>query len=234
MTEPGDWMVIANRVRVPGSTKAFLWDMDGVLLDTLTLDYETVDGLLRRYLPLHPGVDRAFIQSIFAYDPEEFWRRIVAQGGTALETKPFAQLLREYEDIRRDATPPCNPGIREILEALREQGIRAAVVSNNPEADVRKMLSNAGILELFNEVVGNDRPGVRKKPAPDPYLAAALRLAVHPTNCVVVEDSLLGLEAGNAAGCYTVGVQTGSASLQDLNDCGLADSVYASFAGVEQ
>ena len=223
--------LLAGRLPVPAGTAAVLWDMDGVLLDTLRLDLDCVTALLRSAAPGSAGVDATVIRRNFAYDPPEFWRRLLAAAGVDLPPARRAALVEEYERLRATAVPALNPGIAEILRAAREQGLRQAVVSNNPAAAVRTMLGDAGILDRFDAVVGNDRPGLASKPAPDTYLEAARVLGVEPGRCVVVEDSLLGGSAGRAAGCVTVGVATGGCDLDELVGSALFDACVESFRG---
>lgn len=225
-------LLLAERLVVPGDTAALLWDMDGVLLDTLGLDFEICNRLLAEHLGGRgaqdetPTVSRDFIRSIFAFHPDEFWRRILARVGEepgidgALEA--LDPILDEYEEARRTATFALNPGIAEILAAATEAGLPMAVVSNNPTADVRAILTAAGIADMFREILGNDLEALAKKPAPDTYRAAARRLGVPIERCTVVEDSPLGLEAGHRSGARVVAVATGGNELAELLATGFA------------
>ena len=104
-----------------------------------------------------------------------------------------------------------------------------AVVSNNPEAEVVAITENSGILPLFDLVVGNDGKGRAKKPAPDSYVFAAQTLAVPISECAVIEDLVLGLNAGRAAGAYTIGVASGAESFAHLAASQLADVCHTAF-----
>ena len=57
---------------------------------------------------------------------------------------------------------------------------------------------------------------MREKPAPDMYIYALKQLGIAPGEAVVVEDSLLGGESGKGAGCFTIGVATGTTPKEDL------------------
>jgi imidazoleglycerol phosphate dehydratase HisB len=102
------------------------------------------------------------------------------------------------------------------------------VVSNNPHLEIRKILAGAGL--VADVIVGNDEPGLRKKPAPDTYREAAARLGLPSSLCVAVEDSLLGAEAASTAGCYTVAVATGANSFRELAQSRHVSRCYTSFA----
>ena len=74
-----------------------------------------------------------------------------------------------------------------VLSAARAAGLRQAVVSNNPQDEVVKILANSGLLDSFDVVAGNDGSGRAKKPAPDSYLFAAKALGLGGGRCGAVE-----------------------------------------------
>lgn len=226
-------MILANRIALSNEIRAILWDMDGVLLDTLGLDIELCNKLVQQYFGNRVQLPRSFIRSIFAYHPPEFWRRILEyvekEYGITGALEHLDSIFPKYNDIRNSTTFKPNPGILEILIDARIHGIMCAVVSNNPTQDVKKIIMQAGLTKYFDQIIGNDIQNLQKKPAPDTYLLGAELLGVIPQRCAVVEDSLLGAEAGCRAGCFTIGVCTGSADLKSLESCQFADCVYTSF-----
>jgi HAD superfamily hydrolase (TIGR01509 family) len=226
-------MMLANRIIIEDQTKAILWDMDGVLLDTLGLDVTVCNDLVQQYFGNRVVLSKEFIRSIFAYHPPEFWRMILAFVEKNFDIPGALQFLDEilpkYNEIRNNTIFKPNPGIIETLKSAKEQAIKCAVVSNNPTKDVRQIISQAKLFDYFDHIIGNDIKNLQKKPAPDTYLLAAELLGVAPEKCIVVEDSLLGAEAGHAAGCFTIGVCTGSADFQSLESCLWTNCVYTSF-----
>jgi HAD superfamily hydrolase (TIGR01509 family) len=226
-------MQLANRINLADQTQAILWDMDGVLLDTLGLDVIVCNDLVKQYFGNQVVLSREFIRSIFAYHPPEFWRLILAfvqkNCGIPEALQFLDEIFPKYNEIRNNTVFKPNPGIIEILKGAKEQAIKCAVVSNNPTEDVKQIITQAGLVDYFNHIIGNDIKKLQKKPAPDTYLFAAELLGVAPGNCVVVEDSLLGAEAGRTAGCFTIGVCTGSADFSELETCPWTDCVYTSF-----
>lgn len=227
-------MILANRFLFPDDKEAILWDMDGVLLDTLSFDYELCNRLLQMHLHENASVSRSVIREYFPYDLPEFWRRLVAVAEADLvepdRTAAIERLVGAHEKERRAAVCPLNPGVESILSEARKQGLKQAVVSNNPTEEVCEMLRRSKILELFDDVIGNDLEDIAKKPAPDTYLLATRRLNVEPARCVVVEDSLLGAEAGHRAGCFVAGTATGASEFKSLNASPFVDTAYTSFA----
>ncbi|MBF0629038.1 MAG: HAD-IA family hydrolase [Magnetococcales bacterium] len=225
--------LLAQRLLLPVGCAAILWDMDGVLIDSLGLDIRICNQLISaRFKVEHPLPDE-FIRSIFALHPPAFWRRIFEyleeQHGLTCDSASRAAILQHYETARIETAFDLLPGIAEILQAARLAGLRMAVVSNNATRDVQAILIRSGIHDAVDLVIGNDLEGFQKKPAPDGYLHAARQLGVTPEQCVVIEDSLLGLEAGFRAGCHTVAVTTGGTRFDTLAGCGMASQVYTAF-----
>lgn len=101
---------------------------------------------------------------------------------------------------------PLMPGALDLLDALAAAAVPTALVSSSYRVLVDVVLAAVG-RDRFAVTVAGDEVG-RGKPDPQPYLTAAARLGVDPCRCVVLEDSLAGVLAGEAAGCVTVAVPT--------------------------
>jgi HAD superfamily hydrolase (TIGR01509 family) len=91
------------------------------------------------------------------------------------------------------------------VRSLRSRGIPVAVASSSPRERLQRTLGRAGLLDAFDVVVSGDEVA-HGKPAPDMFLLAASRLGVEPRACVVIEDSPPGVQAGIAAGMFTLAV----------------------------
>jgi len=219
---------------IPIDTQAILWDMDGVLIDSLSLDLIVCNQLLEQYFGEHIVISKTFIRSIFAYDSVKFWTLILAFVEKTYHIsevmKPLDQILDRFHQARQSCLFELNPGISDILQkAHSKPSLKIAVVSNNPTEDVKDILDRCGIAHYFDNVIGNDIQKMAKKPAPDTYLLAAQSLEVKPEKCVVIEDSLIGIEAGYRANCYTIGVATGGTDFKMLEQVQWAQKVYRSF-----
>lgn len=98
------------------------------------------------------------------------------------------------------------PGAMAAVRAVVAAGIPVAVASNSARAELAAKLARLGLVEPFAGRAFSFEDVRRPKPAPDLYLAAARACGADPAQCVVVEDSLLGAEAGMAAGCRVLGL----------------------------
>lgn len=98
---------------------------------------------------------------------------------------------------------PQKPYLLETLQRLHAAGVRMAVVSASPRADVLRNLRSAGAETYFDAIVSGDM-GLPGKPRPDMYLRGAALVGVPIGQCAVLEDSPHGLRAGRDAGAYTI------------------------------
>lgn len=94
------------------------------------------------------------------------------------------------------------PGIERFLSEVREAQIPAAVVTN-ATTSVARRTANAAPEGTFSVIIGNDET-THPKPNPQPYLLAAERLGVDPTQCVAIEDSPSGVRSASAAGMRVI------------------------------
>ena len=200
-------------ISVPDNTKAILWDMDGVLIDSLGLDLTVTNELLNIYFGEKVILSREYITSIFGYTIPEFWGRIFKKIETELGIQSSEELcgriVDEYTAHRLKSTFSILPGVERALADAKKSGIQNAVVSNNPVVQIQEILSKAGIIKNFDLVVGNDSvSGLKNKPEPDMYVYALKQLKIGPEDGVVVEDSLIGVEAGKRAGCSVIAIAT--------------------------
>jgi len=97
------------------------------------------------------------------------------------------------------------PGAVAAVRAVAAAGLVVAVASNSGRAELVSKLDRLGLAEAFGPRVFSFEDVARPKPAPDIYRAAAAACGAAPADCVVVEDSLLGAQAGIAAGCRVLG-----------------------------
>jgi HAD superfamily hydrolase (TIGR01509 family) len=229
---PAD-MYPADLLQLPERTAGVLWDMDGVLVDTLAQDSAIVDEILQESFPGAPSVPFNSIKRYFPLDLRTFWSSVLSEVDIKVSQTGLDRLEARHHEFRESRPAPLHRGVGRILAAIRDSGIRQAVVSNNPDRDIRGVLEQVELLPMFDALVSNDVPGLRKKPHPDPYLEGARRLGVSPDSCLAVEDSLIGVEASAGAGCYTVGVATGAASFRQLSESSFTNRTYSSFTAAD-
>lgn len=129
------------------------------------------------------------------------------------------------------AAAPMMPAVdlRAVLGGLKARGLRLGLATNDTEHPARVHLEKAGVLDLFDYVVGCDS-GWGGKPAPGQLLEFLRRFDLTPSRVAMVGDSLHDLDAGRAAGMHAVAVLTGMAEHDDL--AGHADVVLDNIGGL--
>ena len=105
------------------------------------------------------------------------------------------------------------PGVAAWLQ--RSAGLPVALATNGERPNIDFVLDGADLRSWFRVIVDGSQVS-RPKPAPDVYLRAARELGVAPRNCIVFEDSAVGVAAARAAGMRVVGVLTCHGALEDV------------------
>ncbi len=115
----------------------------------------------------------------------------------------FEECCRIYEEVKLGHIKPYS-GVREVLERLKEMGMKLAVVTDALNGHALKRLQRAELLHYFDVVVSGDMTG-KRKPEPDSIRLALNRLGVRPEEAVMVGDSIRrDIEAGKRLGMITV------------------------------
>ena len=180
---------------------AVLFDLDGTVLDPNGSIRATIDHVLAA-----AGLEPIAPEEVLVGMP---LRDILAL--RAAEPARVEALVAHYRRHFGDTTwrlVRWIPGVRGVVEGLRAQGTRTAVVTTKGEGEADRLLRDLGVRGLFDTVVGDDdeRP---VKPDPAPVLEACRRLGVAPWEAAMVGDTRFDVEAGRAAGCRTVAVLWG-------------------------
>ncbi|HEX3583771.1 MAG TPA: HAD family phosphatase [Thermoanaerobaculia bacterium] len=147
-------------------------------------------------------------------------------GWTTAEDELYAMRHRHFLEALANPALRFMPGVERVIRELHSRGVTLAITTSAAGDAVDLLLRRFGIRELFALIV--DGTEVKAgKPDPEGYLLTARKLGVAPRDCVVFEDSHVGVLAAKAAGMYCVAVRNPSARApQDVN---AADLVLASF-----
>lgn len=187
------------------SYQTAVFDLDGTLLDTLEdLYLATNQALALHGLPLR---SRDEVRLFVGNGVEMLIRRAVP-ADTDEETAfaVLADFKIAYAAICEDHTKPYD-GILDMLTALRERGIRVAVVSNKFDAATKKLCEKY-FGELVEVAIG-EQAGVRKKPAPDTVYEALKELGVTAEGAVYIGDSDVDIQTAKNCGMPCISVTWG-------------------------
>lgn len=188
---------------MPYQTAVF--DLDGTLLDTLEDLYLATNAALERHSLPRRSRDEV---RLFVGNGVEMLIRRAVPAGTDEETifAVLADFKTTYAAICEDHTKPYD-GILDMLTALRERGIRVAVVSNKFDAATKKLCEKY-FGDLVEVAIG-ERAGVRKKPAPDTVYEALKELGVTAEGAVYIGDSDVDIQTAENCGIPCISVMWG-------------------------
>ena len=191
------------KLKLPeGNFRAYLFDCDGTIADSMPLHYNAWTAVLAEWNCEYP-------EEVFYSWGGKPVRKIIAD----LNEINGLQMPIESVAMRKEglylAQTPLLKAIPEVLEHIEAAHGRIpfAVVSGSTRDSVVGSLSVLGLLEKFDTIVSAE-DYKRGKPAPDGYLLAAERLGVSPADCLVFEDTEMGVESATAAGMASVKVPT--------------------------
>jgi len=188
-----------------------IFDLDGVIIDSMPFHQRA----WQRYLEvtgigshdslefMHGQRNEEIVRALLG--PEADLETVIAHG--AAKEQMYRAMLREQLGEH------LVPGIAEWLEHV--SGAPIALATNAERANVDFVLDGARLRPYFEAIVDGSQVE-RPKPAPDVYLRAAELLGIPPRNCIVFEDSPVGVAAAVAAGMRVVGVLTHAAALDGI------------------
>jgi HAD superfamily hydrolase (TIGR01509 family) len=185
--------------------QAVIFDLDGVIADTEPLKFAAYQTVFREAygieLPTEDVTWRGMKeQSVIAYWFNKF--QLTGEPKKLIQAKRAAY----HSFLERGQISPV-PGINKFVQWLElTQKLRGVATSSSRQEAVT-VLENLGIVKAFNAIATRDDIQ-QLKPHPEVYLTVASTLRIHPSKCVVFEDSQSGVSAAKAAGMFCVGVLT--------------------------
>ena len=207
---------------------AVLFDFDGILVDT---EWEIYQAWLETFQQHGQDLPLSLYTRCIGSDFDAWSPKLHLEDLTQLQFDWIK--MDERRQIRiRSALEEQGPisGVVDVLKLLGELGIPISVVSSSSHHWVDGWLEKLGLSAFFQEIVcKGDAPKI--KPAPDLFLEASRRLKVDPSDCLVIEDSLNGLNAAKAAGMMAWIVPNRVTSGLDFSQ---ADRVLSGFSEMEQ
>jgi len=185
--------------------KGFIFDLDGVIVDTAKYHYmawkKLAEGLgisfSKKKNEQLKGVSR--VRSL---------EKILDWGNIELAKADFDRLLSEKNDdylshIAQMDTKEILPDVLRVIALLKKHDCPIALGSASKNA--RRILEEVELLDTFDAIVDGNKV-TKAKPDPEVFLIAANEIGMPPANCVVFEDAIAGIRAANAAGMYSIGI----------------------------
>lgn len=193
----------ATITRISKRISAFIFDLDGVIVDSTEVHSEVWLEYLKPF-----GVNATGIrETMHGRRNDEIVRALFGEGLSLPEVEAHGTAKEAL--YRKVMIPQLQsrlvPGVREFV--ARYAHLPLAVASNAEPANVTAILDAAGLRDWFRVVVDGHQVKM-PKPHPEIYWKASERLGAHPEECLVFEDSAAGVAAAKAAGCRVIGLST--------------------------
>lgn len=184
---------------------AFLFDLDGVIVDTAIYHYQ---AWRRMANTLGFDISEEFNETLKGVSRVDSLNLILAEGGLTLPDDRKAELAAQkngwYLELVSQMTPDSMlPGIPAFFAQLRTTNLKVALGSVSKNS--RLILERIGMTNAFDAIIDGNKI-TNSKPDPEVFLKGAAELNVAPAECVVFEDAVAGIAAGKAGGMRTVGI----------------------------
>lgn len=194
--------------------KAVIFDMDGVIIDSEPLHFESSRMTMGEY-----GVKLCFedMKEYVGVSSRETFAVLKRKFGIedTLEALLKKQAIHEMEVFEEERLEPMR-GLVSLLEYLEVRNMKTALASSSRRELIETVLKGLGMVKHFGAVVSGEDVE-RGKPEPDIFLKAASMLGCKSKNCIVIEDSAQGIQAGLAANMFVYGVHNPNSGYQDLS-----------------
>ncbi len=181
--------------------KAFLFDLDGVLIDSEPLHGEAWKETAALF-----GLN-------LTYDQLKLLRgkRRIDCANELIELIPKTVKIEDFLSLHKPisrrliSTAEAMPGSENLIKRCHKNNIPMALVTSSSNESLKIKTSHHKWMNLFSiKVLGDDKLLNQGKPAPDPYLLAAEKLNIAPQECWAVEDSISGVSSALKAGCFVL------------------------------
>lgn len=181
--------------------RAVVFDFDGLLVDSETLFHRVYAEILADHG--HPFTRNDYSAGYAGRPVPAIARAFVTDFKLPLSSEEVARRIHADEAALRAEGVPLKPGARELLDHLKARGYGIGVASSSQRPRAMNVLEQHGLVDFFAASAFAEDIS-RGKPDPEVFLLAAARLGIDPSECLVLEDSTMGIEAAVNAGMRVI------------------------------
>lgn len=185
--------------------KAFIFDLDGVIVDTAIQHFRAWRRLADTMGFEFTEHDNERLKGVSRMRSLDIVLEVGAKTATHEQKEAMAKQKNEWylEQIEQMTPNDILPGAKQFVESVKSKGYKTAIGSASK--NTLTILDKVGIRNLFDVVIDGNKVS-QAKPNPEVFLVAATVLGVISRECVVFEDAVAGIEAAKAANMYCVGI----------------------------
>lgn len=203
--------------------KGFLFDLDGVIVDTAVFHFQAWRRLAQKLGGDFTEEQNEQLKGVSRVDS---LKKIIEWTGASVSDEEFQTLMIEknewYLELVQGLGPQdALPGALNFLQTAYDQGIKIALGSASKNAPM--ILEKLGITPLFTAIIDGNNV-VNGKPHPEVFLKGAEALGLEPSECVVFEDSIAGVQAAKTGGMSSVGIGDAETLQADIHFTALGDT----------
>lgn len=180
-------------------SKAALFDMDGLMIDTERIGFNVWVGVGRQFGYEFTAEILTRMRGTNNAKSEQVCKEIF---GKDFDYDALHNKVRQVMHEQLLTYVPHRPGLVPLLTYLKNNGYKLAVASSTNKQQVIKHLQTAEVLHFFDVIIGGDMVQ-NSKPMPDIYIKAANEIGEDTKNCLAFEDSFNGVKSASSAGCRT-------------------------------
>ncbi len=182
--------------------RAAIFDLDGTIVDSMWMWRDIdIEYLKRHGLRYEEGLQQA-IEGLSFHETAIYFKEHFGI------PESLTEIQNEWNDMAMEyyrTKVSVKPGVLEYLTSLRERGVKTGIATSNSWPLLDAVLDATGLREYMDSIHSACEIK-RGKPAPDIYLLVAKDLGVDPSECMVFEDIIAGIEAGHNAGMQVCSV----------------------------
>lgn len=183
---------------------AIIFDMDGVIVDSNPYHKKALQQFCKKHG--YELNDEELLQKVYGRTNKEWITNLMGKLSEE-QIQNFAEEKEAlYRQLFRNDIKPVK-GLISFLDQLNHQQISRAIGTSAPQSNVVFTLSKTNTSHYF-DIILNDTFVTHSKPHPEIYIKVAQAIGLPNSQCIVIEDSLSGIEAGKAAGSKVIGITT--------------------------
>lgn len=205
--------------------KGFLFDLDGVIVETAVFHYQAWRKMTN---DLGFDISEEFNEGLKGISRMDSLDLILKHGGIELSEAKKNELATSKNEyyltlVSQMTSDDILEGVTEFFEQIKQTDIKIALGSVSKNA--KMILERVGLLQNFGAIIDGTKIA-KGKPDPEVFLKGAAELGLLPSECIVFEDAVAGVEAGKNAGMKVVGIGQAEVLIK-------ADIVLNGFEGLE-
>ncbi|MEK6782473.1 MAG: HAD family phosphatase [Bacteroidota bacterium] len=181
-----------------------IFDMDGVIVDSNPYHKIAIKQFCKKYG--FDLTDQQLVKNIYGRTNKEWLTHLMGQLPEVQIQAYSEEKELAYRQLFKNTITPVK-GLIPFLDQLDHHHIARAIGTSAPQSNVVFTLSKTNTSQYF-DIILNDTFVIHGKPHPEIYLKAARALSLPNDSCIIIEDSLSGVEAGKASGSKVIGITT--------------------------